>query len=60
MTVINLSVEDVRAEAERELKQELRGDLKAKVKSKLLDIERAKKVLHNLEEELEVLLEDAK
>lgn len=51
----SLSMETVRKEAEKEIREECLKKAKATYKKKLEDISKAKQVLRNLERELEML-----
>lgn len=53
--VANLSMETVRKEAEKEIREERLKKAKATYKKKLEDIAKARQVLRNLERELEML-----
>ena len=51
-------VKEVVKEAEKEVREEKAKEAKAKIKAKLKEIERARKVVNNMEREYEVLLSD--
>lgn len=57
-TEVNLNIDNIKAQALEELTKEMLDEATDKIKDKLREIERAKKVLKNLQEELKVILAD--
>lgn len=53
-----VDVNKVIKDAEAEVREELEAEVKEKIKSKLKELDRARKVVNNLEHQLEVLKRD--